>query len=352
MSLRLTAALFFLILASVPLPALATSFSPYPDDLSDAPTSPMQIRLREIQIQLYRDQGDQLPDGRAIGSGSGLGRGGVLVRRAELGVTGVVPPGVRYLVVADLVASPVLRDAFIEIGAGPQFQVRAGQLRIPFGIETQLPPHTLPAVNRMLMTFLGEQPDEIPGFLQEWDRGLEVLGEPISGPLNVSYALAVVNGTGPNAPDSNDAKDFVGRVGLRLAGYQVGASWYRGRSPDAAGVDHPRTRAGWDLEINPNPLKTLLIRGELIYGHDDTLARRGWYLLAAYTIDDDWTPLVRIERWDPDQNTDADTMTRTTLGLTYTASEQVAVSLNYEYRRDPANPGLGNLAVAQAQISF
>ncbi|MFZ5874811.1 MAG: hypothetical protein ACOYXU_00250 [Nitrospirota bacterium] len=352
MNPRLTAAFFVLILFSAPRQGIATSFSPYPDDTLDGPTQSVQIRLRAIQIQAFYDQGDQLPDGRAIGSGSGLGRSGVLVRRAELGVTGGAPFGLRYLVVADLVASPVLRDAFIEIGTAPIIHLRAGQLRLPFGIETQLPPHQLPAINRMLMTFLGEQPDEIPGLLQEWDRGLEVLGEPISGPLNVSYALAVINGTGPNAPDSNDAKDVVGRVGLRLAGYQIGGSWYRGRSPDVSGVDQPRTRTGWDLEINPNPLKALLIRGELIDGRDDETTRRGWYLLAAYTIAEHWTPMVRAERWDPDRNTAADTVARTTLGLTYTAWGAAAFSANYEYRRDPAHPGVGNLALIQAQISF
>jgi hypothetical protein len=349
---RLIAAVFGLILSAAPSPSIATSFSPYPDDSLDGPVGPVQIRLRSIQVQIFRDDGDQLPDGNAIGGGSGTGRSSVMLRRAELGVTGGLTPRARYLVVADLAASPVLRDAFIELNAGPQFQVRAGQLRLPFGIETQLPPHRLPAINRMLTTFLAEQPDEIPGFLQEWDRGIEVLGEPISGPLNLSYALAVVNGTGPNAPDSNDAKDLVGRVGLRLAGFQVGTSWYRGRAPDSTGFDRARNRSGWDLEFNPNPLKALLIRGEVIHGHDTAGASRGWYVLATYTIRDRWTPLARIERWDPDLDTGADTITRTTVGLTLTAWDAAAFSLNYEYRRDAAHPGVGNLALAQAQISF
>ncbi|MFZ5862619.1 MAG: hypothetical protein ACOYXR_07265 [Nitrospirota bacterium] len=353
MSLRLTAALLVLLLASAPRQADATSFNPYPvDGVDNGPPVGIQIRLRVVQIQIFHDHGDQLPDGRAIGSGTGLGRDGVLVRRAELGVAGGAPLGARYLVVADLVASPVLRDAFIEIGAEPKFQLRVGQFRLPFGLETQLPPYKLPAINRMLMTFPGEQPDEVPGLLQEWDRGLALLGEPISGPLNVSYALAVVNGTGPNAPDSNDGKDLVGRVGLRLAGYQLGTSWYRGRAPNLAGLDRPRTRVGWDLEIHPNPLNALLIRGELIHGRDDATAFRGWYLLATYAVTDHWVPLIRIERLDPDRTVAADTLGRTTLGLTYTHSEQLAVSANYEYRRAPALPGVDNLAVVQIQISF
>jgi hypothetical protein len=204
----------------------------------------------------------------------------------------------------------------------------------------------------MLMTFLAEQPDEIQGFLQEWDQGVELYGEPISGPLNVVYALALVNGSGLNTDDTNSAKDFIGRVGVRLAGFQVGTSWYRGESPDATLVDRDRTRTGWDLEINPNPLKALLIRGEMIHGRDDSIARRGWYLLGAYTIADRWTPAARLERWDPDVDAGDDTFTRTTLGLTYRLEGDTTLSVNYEFQDDAAHPGVDNLAVAQLQLSF
>lgn len=314
----------------------------------------IDIHLRTLQIQFFRDQGTQLMDGTPMGSGTPTGSSGTLLRRAEVSASGRVAPMVRYLVVADLAAelSPIIRDALVDLGTAPQFTLRVGQFRIPFGIETQVPPYALPFVNRMLMTFLSEQPDEVPGFLQEWDRGVEIHGEPISGPLNVAYALAVVNGNGLNTDDTNTAKDVVGRLGLRLAGFQIGASWYRGEQQDVSLVDRTRNRTGWDIEFNPNPLKALLIRGELIDGDDGSTSRRGWYLLVSYTIADQWTPAIRTERLDPDRSAGSDAITRTTLGLTYRLADTAALSLNYEFRTDEAHPGVGNLAVAQLQVSF
>lgn len=351
---RGAAALLGTLILGTPGSLLATSFSPYPDNASPITSGMIEVHLRALQIQLFRDEGTQLMDGTPIGSGTATGSSGALLQRAELSASGRVAPMVRYLVVADLAAdsSPIIRDALVDLGSSPMFTLRVGQFRIPFGIETQLPPYALPFVNRMVATFLGEQPDEIPGFLQEWDQGVEVYGEPISGPLNVAYALAVINGNGLNADDTNSAKDVVGRIGLRLAGFQIGASWYRGKRQDVSLVDQTRDRAGWDIEFNPNPLKALLIRGELISGDDGSTGRRGWYLLAAYTIADRWTPAARVERWDPDRSAASDAITRTTLGLTYRLADATTLSANYEFRTDDAHPGVGNLAVAQVQISF
>jgi hypothetical protein len=350
---RGAAGLFGLLILGSPGSLFATSFSPYPDTSSPLSSGMIELRVRALQVQVFLDEGSQLMDGSGIGPGTSVGRSGALVRRAEVSASGKVASNVRYLLVADLAAdSPMIRDALIDLGSSVLFTLRVGQFRIPFGIETQLPPHALPFVNRTVATFLSEQPDEIPGFLQEWDRGLEVHGEPISGPLNVAYALAIVNGNGLNADDTNSAKDVVGRVGLRLAGFQIGASWYRGKQQDLSLVDRTRNRTGWDIEFNPNPLKALLIRGELIDGDDGSTGHRGWYLLAAYTIADRWTPAVRIERWDPDRSAASDAITRTTLGLTYLLADATSLSLNYEWRDDEGHPGVGNLAVAQLQVSF
>lgn len=350
---RGAAALFGLLILGSPGSLFATSFSPYPDNSSPISSGIIEIRLRALQFQVFRDEGSQLMDGSAIGAGTSVGRSGTLVRRAELSASGRVASNVRYLLVADLAASsPVIRDALIDLGSMPMFTLRVGQFRIPFGIETQLPPSALPFVNRMVMTFLSEQPDEIPGLLQEWDRGIEVHGEPISGPLNVAYALAVVNGNGLNADDTNSAKDVVGRLGLRLAGFQIGASWYRGKRQGATFADVSHNRAGWDLEISPNPIKALLIRGELIHGRDGSIAHRAWYLLASYTIADRWTPAARLERLAPDRGAGADAISRTTLGLSYRLADAATLSANYEFRTDDAHSGVGNLAVAQLQVSF
>jgi hypothetical protein len=351
---RAAAVLLVAVILGVPGPILAASFSPYPDDVSGPTAKKIAVHLRTVQLQVFRHEGDQLTDGTVIGPGTDNDRSGILFRRAEVSVAGRVASPVRYLLVADLSDSdPLIRDAMIDIGTSPVLTLRVGQFRIPFGIETQLPPSNLPFINRMLMTLPGEQPDEIAGVLQEWDGGAEVFGEPISGPLNASYAFARVNGNGlTSVPDASPASDYIGRLGLRLVGYQVGMSWYRGRRQNASFADVSRNRAGWDLEINPNPLKALLIRGELIHGHDGSIAHRSWYLLASYTIADRWTPAMRHERVDPDRSAGADAISRTTLGVSSRLANSTTLSVNYEFRTDDAHAGVGNLAVAQLQVSF
>ena len=313
------------------------------------------IGVNALQIQSYHDTGNQLGDGTPIGAGTSLGRNGMIIRRAEFYARGRVTERMRYETLFDLSGSaPIVRDAFIEIAGAPYANVRLGQFRIPFGVETQLSSNNLVFINRMLATYLGEQQRVVSNLLQEWDRGVQIGGEPISGPLNISYALALINGEGLNPADGNGLTDLVGRFGIRVAGYQIGASTYRGTRRDAAApfLDRDRTRFGWDTEINPNPLKALLIRGELIRGRDDQTTTRGWYVLAAYRVTDCWEPAVRVERWDPDRGAAGDGFTRTTLGLNYHIVGDTRLSANYEFRDDQAHPALGNLALIQYQLSF
>jgi hypothetical protein len=315
------------------------------------------IGVNALQIQYYHDTGDQLgdgtPNGPPIGSGTPFGRNGFTLRRAEFYARGQVTERITYETLFDLSGSaPIVRDAFVEIAGAPYANVRLGQFRIPFGVETQLSSNHLLFIDRMLVTYLGEQQQVASSVLQEWDRGVQLVGEPISGPLNVSYALALVNGEGLNADDGNGLTDVVGRFGIRVAGYQIGASSYRGKRRDAGFIDRDRTRFGWDAEINPNPLKALLIRGELVRGRDDQTTTRGWYVLAAYRFTDCWEPAVRVERWDPDRNAAGDGFTRTTLGLNYHIVGDTRLSANYEFRDDKAHPAMGNLALIQYQLSF
>ena len=311
------------------------------------------IGVNAFQIQYYRDEGDQLADGTPIGSGTSLGRNGLKLRRAELYLRGRITERVAYYITADANGSGTpIRDAYLDVAWTPSAGFRLGQFRIPFGIEPQTSSRKLLFIDRVLISSLGEQQRVIENVLQERDLGVRLAGEPLSGPLNVSYAAALVNGEGTNKTETNGLKDVVGRFGLRLAGVQIGASAYRGKRQDAAFVDRDRTRFGWDAEFNPNYLKALLIRAELITGRDDLTHRRGWYAVAAYQVTDHWQPAARFEAWDPDSDAAGDTFTRTTLGVNYYLAGDTKLAANYEFRNDKAHPGLGNLALAQYQISF
>jgi hypothetical protein len=128
--------------------------------------------------------------------------------------------------------------------------------------------------------------------------------------------------------DANELKDTVGaseppgRVPGRLVRLPR-------QAPDRRRPSYrDRTRVGWDAEINPNPLKALLIRGELVSGRDDSITRRGWYVLAAYRLTDRWEPAARVERWDPDRAAGNDAFTRTTLGVNYYIADDTRLAVN------------------------
>lgn len=357
-AIRLAVGVAFAALAVGAAPSLAFSDLTTADEQLSrlaAHAGLITVGVNALQVQYYRDEGDQLADGTAIGEGTALGRTGFKLRRAELYARGRVSDAIRYDLVFDLNGSgTILRDGFIDLVGPPYAALRFGQFRIPFGIETQQSARKLVFIDRMLVSYLGEQQRTIANFVQERDLGVRLAGEPVSGPINVSYALALVNGDGLNTLDANDLKDTVGRVGIRLAGFQVGSSVYHGTRRDAAAPfrNRDRTRVGWDAEINPNPLKALLIRGELVSGRDDRTTRRGWYVLAAYRLTDQWEPAARVERWDPDRGAGNDAITRTTLGVNYHIAGDTQLAVNYEFRDDKAHPALDNLALAQYQISF
>jgi hypothetical protein len=357
-AIRLAVGVAFAALAVGASPLLAFSELTTADEQINrltARTDLFTVGVNALQVQYYRDEGNQLADGTPIGEGTALGRNGFTLRRAELYARGRVSDTIRYDLIFDLNGSgTILREGFIDLIGPPYAALRFGQFRIPFGIETQHSAKNLVFIDRMLTSSLGEQQKTLANFVQERDLGVRLAGEPISGPINVSYALALVNGDGLNTVDVNELKDSVGRVGIRLAGFQVGSSVYRGRRRDAAApfLNRDRTRVGWDAEINPNPLKALLIRGELVSGRDDSTTRRGWYVLAAYRFTDRWEPAARIERWDPDRAAGNDTFSRTTLGVNYHIAGDTRLAVNYEFRDDKAHPALDNLALAQYQISF
>ena len=357
-AIRLAVGVAFAALAVGASPSLAFSGLTTADEQIKRLTARadlITVGVNALQVQYYRDEGDQLADGTPIGESTAFSRNGFTLRRAELYARGRISDAIRYELIFDLNGSGTnLRDGFIDLVGPPYAALRLGQFRIPFGIETQQSARNLVFIDRMLVSHLGEQQKILANFVQERDLGVRLAGEPISGPLNVSYALALINGDGLNAVDANDLKDTVGRVGIRLAGFQVGSSVYRGRRRDAAApfLNRDRTRVGWDAEINPNPLKALLIRGELVSGRDDRTTRRGWYVLAAYRLTDRWEPAARVERWDPDRGAGNDAVTRTTLGLNYHIAGDTRLAVNYEFRDDKAHPALGNLALAQYQISF
>ncbi len=346
----------------------------------------VNVGVNALQLQYASDASTRLSQDTAQTSPKqlpgGTGSSGTFVRRAELYAKGKVVSGLTYEFVYDLSAStdPV-RDAFVDLKYIPMVDVRVGQFRIPFGIENQTSSKKLLFVDRMLWTSPDNEQASSKvvtslgsGLLQERDLGMRLSGKPLDGPVAIEYQIAGINGSDKNTADKNNIKDLVGRVALSAMGKAtLGGSLYLGRTfvtdatvfsnpptntqnATATGDDLKKYRTGADLEIRPTDV--LLVRAEYIAGADGVAVThqdkkfKGYYALVAYRLPFNLEPAVRFERLDPDTRTAHNAINRTTLGMNYYFAGDTKFQLNYEFRDDKGNKNVGNMAIAQMQVSF
>jgi phosphate-selective porin len=155
-------------------------------------------------------------------------------RRVRLTLTGPLGEDIDWGVQAEVTVSPNLRDAYIILKYVPAATVLIGQTVMPYGLERYVF-----SSNRLPFTERGVN-NLAPGR----DAGIMVYNaRPFFGWL--SYAGAVVNGTGQNTTDNNSAKDMMMRVSLapsRVPGFSIGVNGATGEQPDGR-----RSRAGADL---------------------------------------------------------------------------------------------------------
>jgi phosphate-selective porin OprO/OprP len=135
----------------------------------------------------------------------------------------------------------VVQDAYVDTVFAPQFRIRAGKGKTPFGMERLHSASNLLFINRAAPT----------GVAPNRDIGLQVLGD-ISGGV-VSYLAGVMNGVpdgGSVDTDTNDGKDVSGRFIVRpftkskgspLQGLGLAISGSYGQQAGAAALPFFRT---------------------------------------------------------------------------------------------------------------
>lgn len=132
-----------------------------------------------------------------------------LVRRARIGLAGTFYKYFDFFVEADFGqgasgrdGNVVLTDGFLDVHYWPEFKLRAGQFKVPFGYEELFSDNNIDFVERSVADNL----------VPSRDMGVMVHGSTFNG--RVSYALGGFNGSGQNKRDTNDSKDIVGRLVL------------------------------------------------------------------------------------------------------------------------------------------
>jgi hypothetical protein len=300
--------------------------------------------------------------------------------RARLGVVGNIPYDFAYYFLAEFSPThggPYILDAFVTYKRwAPYINISMGQFKAPFGLELQTSCSGLYSVDRSRVVSELASPFRVLGVLVWGGTGeKKIFG--LENKDIFKWQLAVTNGTGQNAFDTNSDKDFTGRLVFQpFEGFGIGGSYKFGRqAPIQAGmIDDTRSRWGVELSLEKY---NFLLQGEYISGLDKGSSligggcgstptivkgdfdKAGYWAALMYTFKDKFAPIVKYQYYNVHtdiQGVDDQTMTEMIVGFNYYFNDWTRFQLNYVITNDSYlsdDKGFNkNYLVVQAQIKF
>jgi hypothetical protein len=264
------------------------------------------------------------------------------LRRARLRMSGLLGANAYAVELgADDSSSIDLKDAYVSrLVKG--WQLRGGQFRLPFGIETAQDATEWLAPERSAVT------DRL--FPGQRDRGI-ALFSPL-GPLQ--GALAVVNGSGIEGGEIDNRKDVVARVWHAGRRASAGISGYLGRWTGLR-----KTRLGLDLRFTHG---RGAVQGEYVRGHGEYQIGgplldtdvEGWYAQLEWGLQGRPGGILfaRRDAYDPDRDMPGDMLTRTMLGWAWQPDPATRLTAAAERKNDPTNGGDTNAFTLQWQLVY
>lgn len=286
------------------------------------------------------------------------------IRRARLDVKGNISPYWAYRVQFDLAGTPKLIDAYAELKLNDYFNVTIGQAKIPFSLENLSSSNKLELIDRsQAVEALVARGKDVGGNQNGRDIGIQLGGTVLKlkdRPV-IDYRLGIYNGSGINAADQNENKDYAARLILHpVAGLDISGAVYNGSRfiPEvksgtvvtAVSKNVDRNRYGFDLNYD---LKNLAIRGEYIHGTDDLVDREGYYFQAGYYFFEKKVQLLaKYDFYDADKAKVDNASTWVVLGANYNFNPNVRLQANYTLKQEEGTGIDNNYASIQFQIGF
>jgi len=274
------------------------------------------------------------------------GLDGFSVRRMRLSLTGDLLKNVHYKIQVDAVKSPMLLDGFLEFSFHAAAGLRIGQFKVPFSLESTTSSADIETINRS-QPVLKLSPGQDIGASGR-DIGAAVYGK--TGILE--YVLGVFNGAGINKADTNERKDWAGRLLVHpLSFLTVGASIYDGEySSSATAPGVKRDRAGLEMALLTGPFS---LRGEYIRASDGAVLKEGWYLQGGYFfLPKKLQGVVKVDGYNPDTSAESVRTNQWTAGLNWLFSSRMKLMVNLELYKDAAGATTNTVFLVHFQAGF
>ena len=278
-------------------------------------------------------------------------------RRARLSLKGDLGRGFDYRLQADFAGSSAkLLDAALGWRYADGLKVTAGQFKIPFSQENLISSSALETINRsQVVEALVARGKDVNGNQNGRDIGVMAGGSftLFKTPGGLEYAAGVFNGSGINTSDTNEEKDFAGRVRIKpFKGFSIGGSYSTGRTTLSAAPDEEslRRRAGAEIAYTRGPF---LFKGEFIRGDDARIEKDGWYALAAWTIvPQRFQAVLKYDAYDPDRAVTDKETSIATAGFNWFFSQWAFLQVNYEVKDETGTEVSNNALTGQLTLQF
>jgi hypothetical protein len=214
------------------------------------------------------------PSSAAAGSDDGEPPDSVSIPRARVGLSGAITPKITWNLVGDFANltsdGKVLRDAYVQFAMTPLIAIKVGQMVMPFSLERLTNYRKLEVIDRSVVG---------ASLAPSRDLGLVVFNTtPWRG--WITYGAAVLNGTGQNRADDNDAKDVLGRIATKVphvAHLTVGVNAQTGEQPQGR-----RRRVGVDLNYEAHAYRLAVERVSQRRAYASTVDTTGFTVIGAY----------------------------------------------------------------------
>jgi len=268
------------------------------------------------------------------------------VRRMRFSLAGEIIKNLKAKVAIDLVRNPVLIEAQLDAAFSEFAGLRFGQFLVPFGVESAVSTADLDTINR-------SQPvDKLAPGRDVGTLGRDV-GVALTGKISLfDYTVGLFNGTGANKADTNDKKDFAGRLGVKpLEFLSVGASLYKGSYNPAVGTPSTRRdRTGFDAGATFGDVS---LKGEFVWALDDATDKRGWFAQAGwFVLPKTIQVLAKFDSFDKNVSAANDRTSLYTFGLNWFIADRTKLQVNFEYLRKESGRMANQALLVQFQAGF
>lgn len=283
-----------------------------------------------------------------------------------LSVNGKLNDSFRYGFLLEFV-NPSVQEFWGEWTADRAFNLKVGQFKSPFTLESQLVPATLETASysRTIANLVGYAGSDDVMRLQNGknnfgrDAGIMASGEliPLAGHHLLAYSVGLFQGTGVTTNATNNNRDFAGMLLFKpIKELRVGGGAYFGQATYVKPgtdiySDHVRNR--WYLSADYKS-KRITARAEWLNGNDAGVKKEGVYALGLYyLIPEKLNLLGKVDYYNRNKSGNADVFDYT-FGINYYFYPQCRVQLNYTYSDYSKEWGAknSNVVFAQIQVGF